>query len=146
MSDQRPGNKGIQIGSIFRFHAQGECGSSYAYYQVVGLRGKTLVELREIRTEEYVDERCRASQWTWHVWCRPLPGQFKENAELFAVRVLAPSERDGRNWLQGRSEDNWCYYREVEENEESILSGDDGGYARIALKKEGKLPSWAEIP
>lgn len=146
MSDQRPVNECIQIGSIFRYSSQGECGSSYIYYQVVGLRGKTLVELLELQTEEYVDERCRNSQWTWHVWRRPLPGQFAKDTKVFTVRALTPSEYDGHNWLQGRGEDNWRYFHEVQADDESIKSGYDGGYARIALKKEGKLPKWADVP
>ena len=148
MSGQRPGNACIQIGSIFAYSCQGECGSSYVYYQVVGLRGRTLVELRQLRTREYVDERCRTSQWTWHVWRRPLPGQFREDAEVFTVRALEPSERDGRNWnwLQGRGQESWCYYHEVPADDESIMAGDDGGYARLRLKKKGELPEWADVP
>ncbi|MCI8809636.1 MAG: hypothetical protein HFF84_05785 [Oscillibacter sp.] len=146
MSDQRPGNACIQIGSIFKSSVQGECGSSYVYYQVVGLRGKTLVELRKLQTEEYVDERCRTSQWTWHVWRRPLPGRFATDAEVFTVRALEPDEIDGCNYLQGRGEDSWLYLREVQADDESIIAGDDGGYARLALLKEGKLPSWADVP
>lgn len=127
MSGQRPSNACIQIGSVFAYNCQGECGSSYIYYQVVGLRGRTLVELRELWMREYVDERCRTSQWTWHVWRRPLPGQFREDAEVFTVRALTPSEHDGRNWLQGRGQDSWCYYHEVSADDESILAGDSGG-------------------
>lgn len=136
MGDQRPSNACIKIGSIFQYSAQGECGSSYIYYQVVGLRGRTLVELRQLRTREYVDERCRTSQWTWHVWRRPLPGQFREDAEVFTVRALEPDEHDGTNSLQGRGEESWCYYHEVPADDESIMAGDDGGYARLRLKKK----------
>ncbi len=146
MSNPKPSNKCIQIGSVFQYHAQGECGSSYIYYQVVGLRGKTLVELRELQTKDYVDERCRTSQWTWHVWRRPLPGQFQEDAEMITVRALAPGEHNNRNWLQGRGEKSWQYYVEVQADDESIMAGDDGGYARLALKKKGELPEWADVP
>ena len=146
MSGQRPSNACIQIGSVFVFNCWVECGSSCIYYQVVGLRGRTLVELRELWTREYVDERCRTSQWTWHVWCRPLPGQFREDAEVFTVRALTPSEHDGRNWLQGRGQESWCYYHEVPADDESILAGDSGGYARLELKKKGELPEWADVP
>lgn len=146
MSGQRSGNACIQIGSIFAYSCQGECGSAYIYYQVVGLRGRTLVELRELRTREYVDERCRTSQWTWHVWCRPLPGQFREDAQVLTVRALAPGEGDGCLWLQGRGQESRCYYREVPADDESILAGDSGGYARLELKRRGELPEWADVP
>ena len=162
MGTQRPTNETIRIGSIFSCRYSGECGSSSGYYQVVGLRGKTLVELRRIRTEEYVDGRCVKSEeeqrrfqlenpgenctptaWDWLVWSRPLPGQF--DGETFTVRALEASD-DGANCLKGRGDDSWRYFWEVEKNDESMMVGYDGGYARIALKKEGKLPSWAEVP
>lgn len=163
MSNQKPANKCIRVGSIFVLRLNGECGSSSCCYQVVGLRGKTLVELRKIQTREYVDgrcvkgkeeqrrfmaenpgEECTPTVWDWLVWSRPLSGQFDGGA--FTVRALEPSEYDGQNCLQGRGEDSWLYYREVGEDHESMITGHDGGYARIALKKEGRLPSWAEIP
>lgn len=146
MSSQRPGNEGIQIGMIFRENTSGECDVSYCYFQVVGLRGRTLVELRRLRTEEYVDERCRNSQWTWHVWRRPLPGEFAEDSRVFTVRALGADERDGTRCLQGRGENSRCYYHETREGEESFLAGYAGGYARARLKKEGKLPAWADVP
>ena len=161
MGKQQPTNESIRIGSIFRYNCNGECGSSCVYYQVVGLRGKTLVELRRIRTEEYVDGRCVKGEeeqrrflsenpgaectptaWDWLVWRRPLPGQF--DGEAFTVRALEPGD-DGTNWLQGRGEDRWDYYHEVTEDDESRIVGDDGAYARKELKKKGKLPSWAAL-
>ena len=162
MGKQQPSNENIRIGSIFSCRYSGECGSSSGYYQVVGLRGKTLVELRPIRTEEYVDGRCVKSEeeqrrfqlenpgeectpttWDWLVWSRPLPGQF--DGETFTVRALKP-DADGTNWLQGRGGyEHWDYYHEVAEDDESMIVGDSGAYARKELKKKGKLPSWAAL-
>jgi len=166
MGNARPVNECIRIGSIFYEDTSDECSLSCAFYQVVGLRGKTLVELRPLQTEEYVDERCVKTDgevqrfqmenttgrecvrtvWDYRVWRRPLPGRFKKDAEPFTVRALAPSEEDGRNWLQGRGEDHWRYFREMGAGQEFFLAGYSGGCARVDLKKEGKLPSWAELP
>ena len=161
MGNQKLGNEAIRIGSIFRYDSHGECGSLCVYYQVTGLRGKTLVELRRIRTEEYVDGRCVKGEeeqrrflsenpgaecipttWDWLVWRRPLPGQF--DGEAFTVRALEADD-DGTNWLRGRGEDSWRFFWEVAEDDESRIVGDDGAYARKELKKKGKLPSWAAL-
>jgi len=166
MCKTRPVNESIRIGSIFYEDTSGECSLSHAFYQVTGLRGKTLVELRPLQTEEYVDERCVKTEaellrfqmedttgkgcirtvWDYMVWSRPLPGQFEKDAEPFTVRALNPSKEDGQNCLQGRGEDNWRFFWEMREGQEFFLAGYSGGYARIDLKKEGKLPSWAELP
>lgn len=163
MYNPKPTNECIRIGGIFRRDSDGECGSSCSYYQVVGLRGKTLVELRKLQTKEYVDSRCVKTEeeqrrflaenpggeftrtwWDYLVWRRPLPGQFA--GEAFTVRALGPSKYGGKNWLRGRGEDNRRYFNEVDEDDESRMTGYDGGYARIELKKKGELPSWAELP
>lgn len=163
MGNPKPANECIRIGSIFRYESNGECGSSRVYYQVVGLRGKTLVELRKLRTKEYVDSRCVKTEeeqrrfleenpgkefthtwWDYLVWCRPLPGQF--DGEAFTVRALKPGGYDGKNRLRGIGEDNWRYFWETDEDDEGRMTGYDGGYARIELKKKGELPSWAELP
>ena len=49
MGKKRPTNENIHIGNIFKHSSYDECGSGCSFYQVVGLRGKTLVELRGIR-------------------------------------------------------------------------------------------------
>lgn len=139
MGTKRPTNEGIRIGSIFQHSATDECGSSCSLYQVVGKRGKTLVELRAIRGEDFVDENCDLGRGQVRV--RPLPGQFFPNAEIITVGACTPSEIDGRNWLHGRGEDSWMYYSELRDGETGYLSGYDGFYVIDALKKEGKLPS-----
>lgn len=139
MGTKRPTNEGIRIGSIFKHTVWDECGSACSFYQVVGKRGKTLVELRAIREEDFVDENCNLG--LGQVLVRPLPGQFFPNAEIITVGACTPSEIDGRNWLHGRGEDSWMYYSELWDGETGHLSGYDGFYAIDALKKEGKLPS-----
>ena len=74
MGTKRPTNENIHIGNIFKHSSYDECGSGCSFYQVVGLRGKTLVELRGIRGESYVDESCQLGYG--QVKVRPLPGQF----------------------------------------------------------------------
>lgn len=137
---QAPHNDNIHIGDIFERSSSDECGSSCAFYQVVGKRGKTLVELRQIRGETYVDETCdlRFGQ----VKVRPLPGQFWEDAEVFTVGVRQPDAETGRNWLRERGETSrvfGTYYSQVLEGEVGRMSGYDGFYAIEELKKEGKL-------
>lgn len=139
MGKKWPTNENIQIGDIFEETFRDECGSSCAFYQVVGKRAKTLVELRHIRGERFVDENCNLS--LGQVRVRPLPGQFFENAKIITVGVCVPSEIDGRNCLRGRGEDDWRCFSEMRDGETIRISGYAGIYAIDELKKEGKLPS-----
>ena len=88
---------------------------------MVGKRAKTLVELRPIREEDFVDETCNLG--LGQVWVRPLPGQFFEDAEIITVGVCMPSAIDGRNWLNGRGEDSWRCFSEMRDGEIASLSG-----------------------
>lgn len=151
MEKKRPTHETIQIGDIFEHTSRDECGGGCSYYQVVGKRGKTLVELRAIRSERYVDEECcyvneAGGRGIGKVKVRPLPGQFWEKAEVFTVGVREPDEDTGRNWLRERGETSrvfGTYYSQVLEGEVGYLFGYDATYAIIDLKKEGKLPPWA---
>jgi len=134
---QRPHNDNIHIGDIFEHSSSDECGSSCGFYQVVGLRGKTLVELRCIRDEPFVDESCNLG--LGQVRLRPLPGVWGKNSQPFTVCVMKPSDIDGRNWLRGRGEEWRMAYSEVREGETGRLSGYDGFYVLDEMKKEGKL-------
>lgn len=145
METKRPANETIQIGDVFKHTSDDECGSACSFYQVVGKRGKTLVELRAIRGEDFVDETCKLEYGEVRV--RPLPGQFLEDKEVFTVRVCKPDEATGRNWLRKRGETSrvfGTYYSQVLEGELGRLSGFDGHYVIRKLKKEGKLPPWAK--
>ena len=109
---------------------------------MVGLRGKTLVELRGIRGESYVDESCQLGYG--QVKVRPLPGQFWKDAEVMTVRVCSDDSDDGRHWLRERGETSrvfGTYYSQVLEGEIGQMSGYDGFYVLDRMKKEGKLPS-----
>jgi len=128
-----PSNENIHIGDIFKHTSRDECGSSCGFCQVVGKRGKTLVELRPIRGERFVDESCNLG--LGQVKVRPLPGQFFEG-DVFTVRALDPSDIDGRNWLAGRGEYSWMCCSEVREGEMGRFSGYDGFYALDEMKKE----------
>ena len=139
MGKKWPTNENIQIGDIFNETFRDECGSSCAFYLVVGKRAKTLVELRPIRGERFVVEDC--SLGLGQVWVRPLLGQLFEDAEIMTVGVCVPSEIDGRNWLHGRGEDGWRSLSEMRDGETAHISGYAGFHAIDELKKEGKLPS-----
>ena len=149
MGKKRPTNENIHIGEIYKTSFTSETEHSCAFYQVVGLRAKTLVELRQIRAERFVDETCdlRLGQ----VRVRPLPGQFFEGDETFTVRAAGVTEARvlGGETIKVLCEINpesrmWPeVYFEVKEGETGYLSGYAGGYALEKLEKEGKLPPWA---
>ncbi|MCI8399047.1 MAG: hypothetical protein HFF90_06560 [Oscillibacter sp.] len=133
MGTKRPSNEDIQIGSIFKCVARDECGSSCDFYQVVGKRGKTLVELRAIRRECFLDERCKPG--LGEVRVRPLPGEFKEGCKPFTVAACRRSEIDGKAILASWHEEYSCCYFEVREGETGCLYGYEGMYALEALRK-----------
>ena len=139
MGKKRTTNENIHIGDIYKSSSSDECGYSCAFYQVVGLRARTLVELRLIRTEHFVDETCNLG--LGQVKVRPLPGQFFEDLPAFTARVARPSDIDGRQWLYmyDKECDLTTCYCEVRERETGHLSGYDGIYALDKMKKEGKL-------
>ena len=137
MGKKRPTNEDIHIGEIYESTSSDECGHSCSFYQVVGKRAKTLVELRAIRGERFVDESCNLG--LGQVKSRPLPGQFIEGCEVFTVGVGTVSEYTGKKCLHGGD-----VYFEMREGEVGHLSGYDGFYALDQLKKEGKLPPWAK--
>ena len=143
MGKKLPTNENIHIGEIYMTISRSETGHDCAFFQVVGLRAKTLVELRQIRVECFVDETCdlRLGQ----VRVRPLPGQFFEGDETFTVRVGGVDEYDGRKFLREINPESRMWpevYCEVKEGETGYLSGYAGGYALKKLEKEGKLPPW----
>ena len=144
MGKKRPTNEDIHIGEIYRTSFSDETEHVCSFYQVVGLRAKTLVELRQIREEYFVDETCNLSYAEVRV--RPLPGQFPEGAETFTVRACGIDEYDGKKCLCEINPEfrNWpTVYYEVREGETGFLNGYAGGYELAKLRKEGKLPPWA---
>ena len=145
MGTKRPTNENIHIGEIYKSTSTDETEHSCDFYQVVGLRAKTLVELRRIRDECFVDETCRLAYAKVRV--RPLPGQFVEGSEPFTVRAAGISEYSGEKVLCEINPEfrNWpTVYFEVREGETGHLSGYAAVYAMRQLEKEGKLPSWAK--
>lgn len=138
MGKKRPSNENIHIGEIYEWTSRAECGSSCGFCQVVGLRGKTLVELRAIRGERFMDESCaQGVQMTVKV--RPLPGQFFEDSEPFTLRAGEFSELLGRKCLYGSDRG----YYEMREGDVGCLTGYDAVYAMDDMEKEGTLPLWA---
>ena len=146
MGQKRPTNENIRIGEIYMtktsyYDPDGYSGGNF--YQVVGLRAKTLVELRSIRRECFVDENCDLRRGEVRV--RPLPGQFREGSEPFTVRADGVCDWNGKKRLR-RSEPECHFptiYYETGENETGTLMRLAGFRELDRLKKEGKLPSWA---
>ncbi len=135
MGEKRPTNESIQIGDIFTYRSRSEDGSRDDFYQVVGKRGKTLVELRQLEEEYYFDESCKP-EW-WQIMVRPLPGQFREKSEVFTTRVCNAS-----GWLSRRVPGlrAYYYYSAMSENSVYGYGGWDAAYLIAALEREGKLP------
>ena len=140
MGTKRPSNEDIQIGSIFKCVARDECGSSCDFYQVVGKRGKTLVELRAIRRECFLDERCKPG--LGEVRVRPLPGEFKEGCKPFTVAACRRSEIDGKAILASTDEDtrgqiiNRIKFRKKTDN--TIMTRDALEAELLKVKEQGK--------
>lgn len=89
MGTKRPTNEKIHIGDIYVYYSRDECGSSCAFYQVVGKRAKTLVELRPIQGEWFVDETCDSA--VWEVKVRPLPG-YDDESDRWSYEVPSTYE------------------------------------------------------
>ena len=145
MGQKRPTNENIHIGEIYitkRSYYDEDGYSGGSFYQVVGLRAKTLVELRSIRRECFADESCDLRRWEVRV--RPLPGQFREGSEPFTVRADGICEWNGKKQLRGfKGEGHFAkVYFEVKEGETGFVSSRAGLYELDKLKKEGKLPPW----
>ena len=139
MGEKRPTNENIQIGDIFTYRSRSEDGSSDSFYQVVGKRGKTLVELRQLEVEYYFDESCKP-EW-WQIMVRPLPGQFREKSEVFTTSA-GNSDSLGDQWLKRKAEGGRYYYYFSKMREDSVYGygGWDAAYCIAALEREGKLP------
>lgn len=139
MGEKRPTNENIQIGDIFVDKSSSEEGSSVSFYQVVGKRGKTLVELRRLEVEHYFDESCKPEQWK--IMVRPLPGQFREKSEVFTTRAC-DSDSLSDQWLKRKAEGGRYYYYFSKMREGSVYyyGGWDAAYCIAALEREGKLP------
>ncbi len=134
MGEKRPTNEKIQIGAIFVYSCSSEEGNSDSFYQVVGKRGNTLVELRELQEECYFDESCKPGQWK--IMVRPLPGQFTENSEVLTTRVCESG------WLSRRVPGlrAYDYYSPLNENHAYDCGGWNAAYRIAHLKRMGKLP------
>ena len=93
MSDWTKSNQGVEFGNIFVSSGGSlfdECGHYDRLYQVTGKRGKTLVTLRQIDAEPYIDETCDQARGV--VKLRPVPDSFI--SEGFDVRARVCVEGD----------------------------------------------------
>ena len=75
----------VQVGDIFTFSFTGECGSSTSFYQVVRLRGKTLVDICQIGCDFLIDETCDPARSQ----CRAYPQKddFYDESDVVATRA-----------------------------------------------------------
>ncbi len=147
MGEKRPTNETIRIGEIFErsWHTQ-DTGTSCSFYQVVGKRGKTLVELRRLEKEYYFDEKCNPD-WL-EIRVRPLSGQFEEDSETVTVRASTPFHSDYGNEPRelhclseiGKEKKYWPNYYEFRDDYPYSEDGWHAGNVMGNLKREGKLP------
>jgi len=86
MSEWIKSNEDISVGDVFVQQTSDECGSSCHLYRVMEKRGKTLVVLRPIRGETYIDESCDRTRSEAKV--RPLPDAVIED-ERFVLLTRA---------------------------------------------------------
>ena len=146
MGAKRPTNENIRIGEIYMrqpsYYDRDDFSGGH-FYQVVGLRAKTLVELRPIRRECFVDESCDLRRGQVRV--RPLPGQFQEGCEPFTVRADGICDWNGKKRLRESKPEFHLptFYYKVEEGETGTLMWLAGFRELDRMKKEGKLPPWA---
>ena len=115
MSEWARSNEGVKIGDLFKTGFSDECGHYSTLFQVTGKRGKTLVTLRQIDAEPYIDETCDRSRGV--VKLRPVPDCFI--SEGFDVRAQVCVEGDDHTALGEialdeilHGENRWCrcYY------------------------------------
>lgn len=144
MGNRRPTNEDFHIGDIFVDSHSDEDGHSCSFYQVVGKRGKTLVELHRLKEEYYLDEKCRLCGGEIRI--RPLPGQFSDRSEAFTVSACEPSHLDGSRWLHGRGERNLFYYHEYKETVVYDVGGHHGLYTLASLIRERRFPPLPDRP
>lgn len=78
-------NHNVQVGDIFVKSSSFELYSAYTFCQVVRLKGKTMVECRELRREYRVDENCR--EHLMECLVKPLPDRFVPDEDICVYRV-----------------------------------------------------------
>jgi len=78
-------NHNVKVGDVFVKSTSFELYSAYTFYQVVRLKGKTMVECMELRREYWVNETC--SELNYECMVRPLIGQPDPEAKACAFRV-----------------------------------------------------------
>ena len=78
-------NHTIQVGDIFTGSSRGECGSSTTFYQVMRLRGKTLVDISPIGCSFCVDDTCDPARSQ----CRAYPKKdhFYDESNIIVTRA-----------------------------------------------------------
>ena len=131
-------NHDIQIGDIFEYSfsdADG-LGTSRSYYQVVALRGKTLVILNAIRAEHFTDgAAARPSVQHPVVYLRPRKDDFYREDGGFLTRFVRGT---GRPCLRD-AEHRWRYYFRCCESDTGRESGCDAAFDLEHMKKSGAI-------
>ena len=121
-------NQPVRIGDIFQNSTSDECGSYSRLYQVTGKRGKTLVTLRQIDAEPYIDETCNRARAV--VKLRPVPDSFIGAEFDVRARVCVEGDRlpaageivlDGI--LRGEARNGWRSYYYPYEKRKASRSG-----------------------
>ena len=146
MGKKRLVTDGIRIRDIFDCYSYTWLGV-HGYYEVTAFRGRTLVVLREVKFERYTNRGISEdSELYWRrERTRPLPGQFLEGSDPFTVHADGICDWNGKKRLR-RSEPECHFptvYYEAGENETGTLMRLAGFRELDRLKKEGKMPSWA---
>ena len=135
----------IQVGDIFEYGSSDECGYLASFYEVVRLKGKTMVELKRIESEYYLDERCREDENRCAV--RPLAVQFcrSDSAEIVVAKVKWEPDSP-QPWrtvtLKPRGERDWrCWMYLCLPEKMHYVTGIYSGFGRSEIQRRLKAQS-----
>ena len=98
-------NHNVQIGDIFVESFTDECGHTTEFFQVLRLRGKTLVEISAIKSEFFVDETCDKARWQ----CKTKPKKdcFYDKTKFEVLRAYMEDNGSFLRTIAHKDEDGY---------------------------------------
>lgn len=131
----------VRVGDIFVKSDTDEDGHSVGFYEVVRLKGKTMAELRCIKSECLIeDERCQRDESCCEV--RPLPGQFYNTSPdgIIVTKVYYdPDDEWEKLYLSRYGRGLSGFYSPYDPDDTYYETGYWGGCQRALMKKAQEL-------